>query len=149
MTSLDIEEAQCLIDFYDDEDGMYWHHRILFFQGPTGMWIVGTPDMEVEQADIAKHRVRPLRRGGAFLAALVGEIYSFDPLSDDQLMNLRSDAGALGRMLGYEVKVKDSAAGPARQWVIADIGEESFGEVVPDGIFANDTDFVVKGDTAR
>lgn len=65
MTALDIEENQVLADFLSDPNGLVWHHQVLFHKGDGGSWVVGTPDLEVEEADLGQHRVRAHRRGAA------------------------------------------------------------------------------------
>lgn len=36
MSALDPELRQVLIYFEDDENGLYYHHRLLVVQGPDG-----------------------------------------------------------------------------------------------------------------
>ena len=80
--TLDILERQALIDFWGDEDGFFWHHRILLLPGASpGRWIVATPDLEVQFTDISEHRVVPLARAEEFPADYRGYIYSSMPPS--------------------------------------------------------------------
>eukprot|EP00959_Pyramimonas_sp_CCMP1952_P230517 4818943-Pyramimonas_sp.AAC.1 len=61
--ALDIVEKQVLIDFFDDENGLFWHARILLIPGGQGRWIVCSPTLAVQVADLSTHRIRILRRG--------------------------------------------------------------------------------------
>ena len=98
--TLDVAEQQILIDFYDDEDGYFWHQRLLLLKldGP-GKWIAASPDHEVESVDISTHRVIPLRRLAQFPARVRGQIYAFDPISDEGLRTLNMEARALALVL--------------------------------------------------
>ena len=67
MQTLDIPERQALLGFFGDANGLNWHDGVLLQQGPEARWVVGTPDLEVEQADLGTHRVIPLNRAAPFL----------------------------------------------------------------------------------
>eukprot|EP00959_Pyramimonas_sp_CCMP1952_P266274 5566918-Pyramimonas_sp.AAC.1 len=46
VRSLDVAERQCLIDFFEDENGFHWHHRLLLKPTPVpGRWIICAPDL--------------------------------------------------------------------------------------------------------
>ena len=139
-----VVKGQALIDSFGDGHGLNWHHRILLHKGAGAWWVVATPDHAVEQADLSVHRVRPLRWGAAPPPDIVHEIYAFDPPEPDQLAQIRSDGAALARMLGYEVKAVGTVAGPTSRWLVADPGSEGFGEAVPDEVFQDLEESVVR-----
>ena len=62
---------------------------------------------------------------------LPGLIYAFDPIVPDDLLRVRAEAAALGRMLGYDLKVAEGTAGPAYVWLVSDPAVDSFAEAVP------------------
>ena len=132
--TLDVAEQQILIDFYDDEDGYFWHQRLLFLKldGP-GKWIAASPDHEVESVDISTHGVIPLRRHAQFPARVRGQIYVFDPITDDELRTLNVEALAL-------VLAPSGVAGAASGdscWLAADTALEEFGDEVPDSVLSD------------
>lgn len=55
--SADVDLPQCLILFGEDEDGLFWHHRILLYRGPDQKWLWVTPDDEIQLGDLAEHAV--------------------------------------------------------------------------------------------
>ena len=134
--TLDVVEQQILIDFYDDEDGYFWHHRLLLLKldGP-GKWIAASPDHEVESVDISTHRVIPLRRHAQFPDRVRGQIYAFDPIGDEELRTLNVEVRALAQVLA-----PGGAAGAASGdscWLVADTALEDFGNEVPDSVLSD------------
>ena len=66
MPALDIEQRQILVDYFDDPNGLRWHHRILAVPLGGSRWIWITPDLGVQAA---QHRINlrlsdPYRRTG-------------------------------------------------------------------------------------
>eukprot|EP00972_Heterocapsa_arctica_P105885 15597691-Heterocapsa_arctica.AAC.1 len=78
--SLDIPYRQCLIDFFNDEGGFFWHMRVLIFasNASNGRWVGTTPDHEIQVIDLSKHRVIPLTRSTDLPSEQVRETYAFD-----------------------------------------------------------------------
>eukprot|EP00974_Lingulodinium_polyedra_P000836 78836-Lingulodinium_polyedra.AAC.1 len=54
--SLDVGPGQVLIDFFDDFEGYFWHHRLLLIGGQAGRWITSSPDFELAVTDLSAHR---------------------------------------------------------------------------------------------
>ena len=92
-----------------------------------------SPDFEVEQLDLADHRVIPLQRNAAFPRGYHG-VYAFDPDPDPhQLANGRRTAAQLIRLIGDP----SSSAPDGMAWRIADPSNPNFDEVVPKDILAD------------
>lgn len=149
MTALDIDQSQVLIDFFSDPNGLRWHHRVLFHKGERGSWVVGTPDLEVEQTDLGSHKIRPLRRGAALPPQYSCEVYVFDQLTEEELRALRADAASLASVLGFEIKPSSAAAmGRAASWRLSDASLSSFAEVVPKESVSDPDHMVIRGSIA-
>ena len=73
--SLDIPERQIAIDHWDDEQGFFWHHRVLLVGAGNGKWIWATPDFEVQFHDLSTHQVVPIPRNSAFPERVTGGRY--------------------------------------------------------------------------
>lgn len=134
--TLDVAEQQILIDFYDDEDGYFWRQRLLLLKldGP-GKWIAASPDHEVESVDISTHRVIPLRRHAQFPDRIRGQVYAFDPITDDELRTLNMEARALALVLAPG-GVAGATSGDSC-WLVADTALEEFGDEVPDSVLSD------------
>ena len=101
VLTLDVLEAQVLIDFFDDEDGLLWHHRLLLLPTPTaGVWIGATPDLGVQRIDLNDHRVKALQRNAEFPRDVYAESYIFDPITVEELATLKAEARSLAEVLG-------------------------------------------------
>eukprot|EP00974_Lingulodinium_polyedra_P024441 2366040-Lingulodinium_polyedra.AAC.1 len=61
--ALDIEEPQVLINFPDDP--VPWHHRVLLRRLRDAVWVVLTPDGELQVEDLGDYRLLPMGRGAA------------------------------------------------------------------------------------
>ena len=127
--ALDIEERQALIDYFDDDAGFYWHHRVLFLKGDGSRWVVGTPDGDVSSLDMGLHRIIPLERGERIPAAVVDQAYLFEPNAAVQLLPvMRRQAKAMADVLGFATPAVSS---PDGVWVFADPGRRNFDQEVP------------------
>jgi hypothetical protein len=143
LLTLDVVERQCLIDYFEDEDDLYWHHRLLLEPTPVpGVWVVATPDFDVERLDLNAHRVIALSRNSAFPAAHVPYLYPFDtPLAAATLSRLRQRGRDLLVILGVVAHgVLDRAA--AFTWRVADTSSAAFGDVVPVAVVADPEQFM-------
>eukprot|EP00974_Lingulodinium_polyedra_P060195 5802488-Lingulodinium_polyedra.AAC.1 len=65
--TLDIEEQQVAIDFFNDAQ-YQWHARVLLRRLDPGRWLAATPDYEVETLVVGDHRVQVLPRNAPFPA---------------------------------------------------------------------------------
>ena len=143
--SLDIDEQQVAVDFFDDPNGLYWHTRVLLRQLGPGSWIVGTPDIEVEACDLTHHRIVPIPRNAPYPVRIADELYAFDvPITDADLASLRAQAAGLAQALGAP-----PVAGPAQgtvtaRWFFADTGSERFGEEVGDAVMGDPLAAVIR-----
>ena len=78
--SLDISHRQVLVDFFEDENQFWWHHRVLFIKGDgSGEWIAATPSLSIQMVDLRAHRVIPLDRHTDIGAEFRGRSFLFDP----------------------------------------------------------------------
>ena len=109
-TILDCEFKQVLVDFFDDENGMLWHHRLLLVRGEPGVWVVATPTLGVQVCKLADHRVLPLSRKAPFPPELGETVYHFEPIAADVLADLRVKALALANIMGFALPVSDAAS---------------------------------------
>eukprot|EP00971_Amphidinium_carterae_P337711 6474657-Amphidinium_carterae.1 len=136
MTALEIDEAQCLVDFFGDPNGYRWHMRVLLIQGGTNSsrWIWATPDLEVQVGDLADHRIVALSKGQPLPQDKIHETYGFDPLTEDEMNRLRREAINLAKIVGFQVSTTLSAVvgGVGQTWRISDPNSDLFGEAVPE-----------------
>lgn len=148
MSALEVDQAQCLVDFYDDDTP--WHHRVLLVRGEQQRCIWLTPDGEVQAADLSTHRVIHLCAGVPLSrrAASTRAVYSFDPISPGDLAYYTADARILAKILGFPGASDLGPETAGAQWFICDPASREFGSVVPDAALANDEIFVARGDCA-
>ena len=146
MPTLDTVHHQVLVDFYDDADGLFWHHRVLHVALGGSAWIGATPDESIQRVDLSAHRVIVLPRNGAFPAARLPEIYSFDPAAYTPAVEARlfADAQRLAAVHGASAQ----PGAPGHNWRISDMSHKSFGELVPSEVAGNDDLFIIRGDSA-
>ena len=146
LKSLNIPEKQVLIDYWDDPNEFYWHHRILLL--PTeepGRWVTCTPDYAVETQDLSEHRIVPLQRNSEFPADYRGYIYSFDAgdCGEARLEIFRRQARALA-----EIMNSGKAAPPVPEgasWRVADTAHAAFGCEIPSAILGDAEHFITRG----
>ena len=144
--TLDILEKQVLIDFWEDENDFFWHHRILLSAGSSpGKWLVATPDLEVQFVDLAEHRVVPLARAEEFPQDYRGYIYSFDAdtFTGGRMEALRRQARSLLEIMGGGPSTSVTVDGAS--WRISDPAHASFGEEVPASVVGAGEHFVTRG----
>ena len=85
VRTLDLAQRQVLIDFYDDPNGFYWHHRVLCHTVGPGIWVALTPDFEATSVNLDEHRVVALPRAGPFPRQQVQEgCYHFNEIDARQ-----------------------------------------------------------------
>ena len=130
-----VPERVVAIDFFEDEDGLLWHARILLAATPTaGVWIAGTPDYDVESLELKNHRVVPCTRGAAYPVRASSELYAFEsPIPDQNLREMRGMARDLLGVLGALVPGQVPAGTSPGLWLISDTAHAQFGEELPRG----------------
>ena len=143
MSALDIEARQVLVDFFGDPDGLHWHHRVLMVKGEPGIWTGFTPDLSVQVINLNGHRVIPLVRGCAIPHDLVAQTYSFDPLDEATLEDMRYRCEQLATVMGFPVSRTDVARGGV--WVVSDLGVELFGSEIPEVVLTQPSECVTRG----
>ena len=142
--TLDTALRQCLIDFFEDEDGLLWHHRLLLVRVTGSQWMAATPDHDVALLNLSNHRVIPLGRNTAFPAHHMNETYAFDKLADGEEAQVLDQAGALADFLGAVDGAADDDSSSA--WRVAGAAHEEFGETVPQEALAVVANVVIRGD---
>eukprot|EP00971_Amphidinium_carterae_P341210 6479897-Amphidinium_carterae.1 len=95
--SLDIPDRQVLI--YYDQDRIPWHHRVLLCRVAGSQWVVCTPDREVQVENLGDHTSRTLRRGAPFPQDCT-PVYSFEPITDEEMQQMRNEPRQLAEVLG-------------------------------------------------
>ena len=144
LRTMDTELKQVLIDFFDDEEGFFWHHRLLLVKGDPGIWIAATRTLGIQRLDLNAHRVLPLTRVSAFPPEVQGQLFNFDPATTaGELTELKAKSQALASVLGFARLVIDGAT--AGLWVISDTASDSFGEEVPVAALASPDVCVIRG----
>ena len=147
MPTLNTDLHQVFLDFHDDPNGYFWHHRVLGVPLGGSVWVGGTPDDSTQRIDLANHRVIVLAKNSAFPAARIHEIYSFDEAAWTAahearfLTDFRRLAGVHGAVLG-------GAVGSGEDWRISDSSSASSGQLVPSHVVGNDDLFFVRGECA-
>ncbi|CAK0894775.1 unnamed protein product [Prorocentrum cordatum] len=106
MDTLDIPEPQVLVHYPNDE-GMFWHHRILVKKITAGAWIAITPDLELVRHNLLEQRHLVLERNSMFPA------------------NRRGEAAILGDG-DHDVEMENFA------WVVAEVGHSRFAQPLVD-----------------
>ena len=142
--TFDTDLRQCLIDYFEDEDGLHWHHRLLLVRVSGSSWIAATPDHDVALLNLSNHRVIPLARNTPFPAQHVGETYAFDQLGDGEEAQLLDQARSLADFLGAADGGTEADSGSA--WRVADTGHEEFGGIVPQEALTVVANIVNRGD---
>ena len=145
VRSLDVAERQCLIDFFNDENGFFWHHRLLLKPTPVpGRWIIATPDLSVQVADLNAHRIIALERDAPIPGQYANAAYLFDPIQPAELEQVRARAVALLDILG----IASAGAGLPVQpvWRVADPAHPGFDDELPAMITADRDSFIQSPD---
>ena len=149
MPTLDIDDKQVLLDFYDDANGFFWHQRILLLPLGGSVWVVATPDKSVQRADLSEHRIIVLGRSAPFPQDRVAQVYACDPADfpADELNRLRTEARALATVLGA-IPAEPAVAAGQVGWRVSDLTSDLFGEELPAAAIGNEDVFVARGNVA-
>ena len=145
MPTFDVPERQLVVYFFDDPYGFRWHHRLLLRHVRDTLWICCTPDLSVQQLNVADHRLVMLARNSAFPADRAAETYACDPIdfTEPVLARVRAEAVAMAEILGGGIAAAAEAPAQAGAvWRISDTSHALFGEAVPPAAVANNDIFV-------
>ena len=137
--SLDIDEPQVLIDFFNDEN-FHWHQRVLLRRIQGSTWLASTPTLDVEIVDLSEHRVLAVARGARFPARAVGNLFAFDPFDEGDLADLHAQANAIADVMGAEARTGPGTAADvaAGHWRVSNPALEDFGLEVGDLLMTNE-----------
>ena len=125
--SLNVGEPQILLFFGNDVNGVLWHHRLLLHKVGGGRWVVLTPDMDLEIADLATQRHRVLGRHAPIPQDVADISYIFDDLPRAELERQKRLARTMGSILDdSQVAVVEEVG-----WLVADPSSKRFGETLP------------------
>ena len=87
--SLDVGDQQILVHYPNNAHP--WHHRVLLVDLGGAKWIWSTPDRAVQVGDLSAVTFKTVGRNSDF-PVVTGNIYAFDPLTDQELLQLKSEA---------------------------------------------------------
>ena len=140
--SLDISEPQVALEFADDP--VRYHHRLLLVPLGGGRHIAVSPDWDLDTVDLNVQRVTNLNRNAPFPARIADQIYTFDPVSADEMERVRLEARGLARLLGASVTALVASVESCR-WIAADPGHASFGTEVSVELASDPSRFLARG----
>ena len=101
VRTLDIPDLQVLIQFPEDEDECYWHHRIgLLRLGQTQRWVMLSPDHDMDVVDFGEESYKVLARNATFPAAQRPYVYAFDPIQEADLRRFKREARSYLMVMG-------------------------------------------------
>lgn len=146
MLTQDVPDIQLIVEYPNDPNGFYWHHRILLKKISNGVWLALTPDLEVSRHDLNIQNHIVLERNSPFPAAQSPYVYAFDPVSKSTIEAKKRTAAAQAVVLGEDAMVEIAQV----VWVIAEKDHPRFGETVAAEIVDNQgltTVFETKGVT--
>jgi hypothetical protein len=143
MSSLDIDEPQVLIHYAGDR--IPWHHRILLRRLKDAVWLLVSPDGNVEATDLGAVAILALGRGVPLPAHVVGQCYLCGADVVAQLDALHQQAARLSGILGGAPAGAAERAGPQASWRIADTAAYDFGVEVDDELMNSHVTGVIRG----
>ena len=129
--TLDVNDPQVLLHVPLDPNGYTEHHRVLLCRLGPGRWVAATPDHDLDILDLNSRRHTVLSRRAVFPAHLADAVYAFDPLTRNELEQLRRQAKTMSVILGDEVQ-EDV---PNQVWVFSDPSSSRIGSLVPHELF--------------
>ena len=131
--SLDVSEDQVLVNFPQDTDGFYWHHRLLLHRVSGGVWLWLSPDYEIVRHDLGAIPHRIIERRSPFPADIADEIYAHDPIGKSTLSAFKRQAKVQAAILGDG----DIDYSEAYVWVIWEPQHPKFGVGADVGLINN------------
>lgn len=141
VRTLDVAELQVIVEFPEDEDGFYWHHRLALQRLSAGRWVMLTPDMELEVVDLTSQSYKLLLRGGRFPAPQAPYVYAFVPISDTEIAKMKRHTKGFVELLGEG----DVGEASALVWAVCDPRGALFGKIVPTDVVEDDGSFACVG----
>ena len=128
--TLDIPEPQVIIEYEEDEDGFYWHHRVLLKRISGPKWVALTPDQDLETVDLSEMHHIVLERNADFPRAQRPFVYCFDEFPRSTLDAHKRRAGTQAALLGLQVDVEMEQM----IWVVSELDRDDFGDTVDDNL---------------
>lgn len=125
--TLDINEPQVLVHYPNDDDGFYWHHRVLLHRVKAGTWVCLTPTMGLQIHNLLAVNHIVLVRAARFPAEQADEVFAFDPVSKADMAHEKRRARTHAAILGEE----DLDGLGTSVWIVCDVKDTKFGELVP------------------
>ena len=131
--SLDIPERQILL-YFEGDLATPWHHRILMERIGGSRWIVVTPTFDIEVVDLTEAEdLRPVDRD-ALLPVACRPCFSFEPVDNAELSNLRWQCRRYADVMGVEIE--DDGKTVEETWMFADPSNDRFASAVPAAMLA-------------
>lgn len=142
--TLDLREPQILRHFPHDQNGFYWHHRILLHKISPGIFIALTPDADLERINLFEVDHLPLERRADFPGPQAPYVYAFDEVPRAELERHKRRAQQMASLFN-ETPVDDI---DAYEWIVALPSHARFGESVDeqlldDGVTLGDSGLVM------
>ena len=140
--SLDCVEQQVCVECPLDPN-FTWHHRVMLRRLGQGLWVVLTPDLSVERADLNTVQFIPVTRNAAMPARVLGDVCQFVRLTEQELRAAHQEAAALVDLMGGGAI---AAAVPVNaEWVFSDPSHRLYGSPVPTALLANPAASITRG----
>ena len=140
---MDIDEPQVLIHYADDR--IPWHHRILLRRLRDAVWLLVSPDGNVEATHLGAVALLALGRAVPLPAHVVGHYYLCGNVVVAQFPTLHQQAARLSGILGGAPVAAAERTGPQATWRVADTAAYDFGVEVDDELMDNHATGVICG----
>ena len=124
--TVNIKQAQVCV-YYEDDEELQWHHRILLHRCSAGIWVCLTPDFELCVHDLRTMRHVVLGRASLFPDTVYGNVYIFDPVAQRDVNEYLPQARTQALILADT----GDAEAVLPVWVVSDPSDEKFGQIVP------------------
>ena len=127
LWTLEINEPQVLVHYPNDDDGFFWHHRVLLHRVKAGTSVCLTPTMglQIHSLLVTSHVV--LVRDARFTAEQADEVFAFDPISKADMAHEKRRARTHAAILGEG----DLDSLGTSVWIVCGVKDTKFGELVP------------------
>ena len=141
--SLDVGVPQIIVNYPDNR--LPWHHRILLVDLGGGKWIWATPDRSVQVGDLTSLSFKTVVRNADF-PPVTGNIYGFDPLTDQEILQLKSEAQLMASVMGVNTAAPNAVIDAV--WLYADVAYEGFNTELSAAVMGNPLRMVIRGAAA-